>query len=100
MLNFYKIILDTNKYITFEFRNWDNKHPMGVITQTLGDVTQLTSFYEYQLYCKSLYASIQDFTKATLNKLKERSELEFVESIIEKYNPEDYIKVTDIADVL
>ena len=50
----------TNKYITFEFRNWDNKHPIGVITQTLGDVTQLTSFYEYQLYCKSLYASIQN----------------------------------------
>ena len=81
--NFKKICI--NKYITFEFRNWDNKHPFGVITQTIGDVNILPNFYEYQLYCKSLYASIQDFTKKTMRKLKIKSENEFIEEIIEKY---------------
>ena len=75
-----------NKYITFEFRHWDNKHPFGVITQTIGDVTILPNFYEYQLYCKSLYASIQDFTKKTMRKLKTKSENEFIDEIIQNYN--------------
>ena len=78
-----------NKYVVFKYKHWDNKHPMAQLYQVIGDVNILDNFYEYQLYCKSLYASIQDFTKATLNKLKERSDVEFVEGIIKKYNPED-----------
>ena len=74
-----------NKYVTFEFRNWDNKHPLGVITQTIGDVNILPNFYEYQLYCKSLYASIQDFTKKTMKKLKTKSENQFIDEIISNY---------------
>ena len=79
----------TNKYVTFEFRHWNNKHPFGVLTQTLGDVSDLSSFYEYQLYCKSLYASIQDFTKKTMRKLKTKSENEFIEEIIKNYTLSD-----------
>ena len=78
-----------NKYVVFKFKNWDNKHPIAQLEQVLGSVNILDNFYEYQLYCKSLYASIQDFRKVTLQKLKRRSESEFVETIIEKYNPED-----------
>jgi len=78
-----------NKYVVFKFKNWDNKHPIAQLEQVLGSVNILDNFYEYQLYCKSLYASIQDFRKVTLEKLKRRSESEFVETIIEKYNPED-----------
>ena len=50
-----------NKYIVFKYNNWDNKHPQGTIVSVLGDVDILSNFYEYQLYCKSLYASIQEF---------------------------------------
>ena len=50
-----------NKYVVFEFRNWEDKHPRGSLTQTIGDVNILENFYEYQLYCKSLYASIQQY---------------------------------------
>ena len=42
-----------NKYVTFKFENWNNKHPQGSIVQTIGDVEQLSCFYEYQLYSKS-----------------------------------------------
>ena len=75
-----------NKYITFKFRHWNDKHPFGVIMQTIGDVNILPNFYEYQLYCKSLYASIQDFTKKTMRKLKTKSENEFIQEILNKYN--------------
>ena len=78
-----------NKYVVFKYKHWNNKHPMAQLDQVLGDVNVLDNFYEYQLYCKSLYASIQDFTKETLRKLKRRSEEEFVDSIMEKYNSED-----------
>ena len=74
----------SNKYVVFKFKHWDNKHPVAQLDQVIGDVNILDNFYEYQLYCKSLYASIQDFTKTTLNKLKKKSEEQFVETIIEK----------------
>ena len=62
-----------NKYVTFKFIHWDNKHPQGQLHSVIGDVDVLENFYEYQLYCKSLYASIQDFTKAAKKKLHNES---------------------------
>lgn len=75
-----------NQYITFAFLEWtcEEKHPIGVITSTIGPVTILSNFYEYQLYCKSLYASIQDFTNDTMKIIKERTEQEFIEQIFSK----------------
>ena len=63
-----------NKYVVFQFHSWKDKHPIGRIMNTLGDVDKLESFYEYQLYCKSLYASIQKFNAATKKKLREFTE--------------------------
>ena len=73
----------------FEFKNWDSKHPRGSIVQTIGDVNQLDNFYEYQLYCKSLYASIQNFNKATMRILKKKTEIEFIDQIRRNYKVED-----------
>jgi exoribonuclease R len=53
-----------NKYVVFEFDNWDFKHPHGILLNTLGDVNVLENFYEYQLYCKSLNISISEFNKS------------------------------------
>ena len=89
----------TNKYITFEFREWKNKHPLGVITQTLGDISDLPSFYEYQLYCKSLYASIQNFNKQAMRRLKTKSEAEFVDQIIRTYTLQDRRITHDIISI-
>jgi exoribonuclease R len=89
----------TNKYIIFEFREWINKHPLGVITQTLGDVSELPSFYEYQLYCKSLHASIQNFNKNTMRILKTKSEQEFVDQIMSTYILEDRRETHDIITI-
>jgi len=52
-----------NKYVTINFTNWSQKQPYAMISQTIGDVNLLDNFYEYQLYCKSLNYSIQNFQK-------------------------------------
>lgn len=52
-----------NKYIVFKFHHWNDKHPRGLITETIGDVSDLSSYYEYRLYCKHLHLSISSFTK-------------------------------------
>ena len=74
-----------NKYVTFNFESWDNEHPYGSLSNTIGDVDKLENFYEYQLYCKSLNASIQKFTRDTTKVLKEKSEEEFIDLIIKKH---------------
>lgn len=79
-----------NKYIVFNYDNWDGKHPQGTIVSVLGDVDILSNFYEYQLYCKSLYASIQEFNKEVSNKLKRKTAPEFIANMIDKYNLKDH----------
>lgn len=59
-----------NKYITFKIISWQDKHPLGQLTNTIGDVTDSESFYQYQLRCKGLNQSINAFTKETLSSLK------------------------------
>ena len=73
-----------NKYVIFKFKNWDGKHPVATDVNTLGDTDQLDNFYEYQLYCKSLYASIQNITKKAMQKLKVKTSDEYINLIKEK----------------
>jgi len=73
-------------YVTIKFVSWDNKHPTGILTNVIGTVDELTNFYEYQLYCKSLNSSIQGFTRATSTALKLRTQDEYINSILTKYD--------------
>jgi hypothetical protein len=75
-----------NKFITFKFDNWDDKHPSGIITETLGDVDNLEVFYEYQLYCKSIHESITDFTNRTRAILNKKTQDEYIEQIFKNKN--------------
>ena len=78
-----------NKYVLFIVKEWIGKHPIAQLVNTIGGVDNLPNFYEYQLYCKSLYASIQEFTKQTIKTLRQRSEQEFIEEIKSKNKIED-----------
>jgi exoribonuclease R len=79
-----------NLYVTFHFIEWKDKHPHGIITNTIGPVDVLDNFYEYQLYCKSLNTSIQKFTKDTSKVLKNAPHDAFIENISKKFpNIED-----------
>jgi exoribonuclease R len=74
-----------NLYVTFSFADWGDKHPHGLLGNIIGSVDVLDNFYEYQLYCKSLNASIQQFQKATSLALKRNSHDAFIENIKVKY---------------
>lgn len=80
-----------NKYVVFEFDNWEQKHPHGKLTLTIGDVDILENFFEYQLYCKSLNISIAEFNKSVKNVLKLKTH-EQLEDLI--FNNDDY-KIID-----
>jgi exoribonuclease R len=75
-----------NKYVVFRFDNWTDKHPHGIITETIGDVDVLEHFYEYQLYSKSLHISITEFTNKTRSALNKKTTDEFVQQIFQNPN--------------
>ena len=89
-LGFTKV--QTNKYVTFKFDNWNDKHPRGILTETIGSVDNLDSFYEYQLYCKSLHISLSVFNKKTTELLRQKSHDEYIEQIFRNsaFNIEDH----------
>ena len=83
----------TNIYITFQFNTWDGKHPRGLLTNVIGNVDKLNTFYEYQLFCKSLNDSIQIFTHKTRKSLKDKTETQLI-----KYIKDTYSNVEDRRD--
>ncbi len=105
-IGFSKVIL--NKYILFRFNNWDAKHPYGTIVNTIGNVSDLNAFYDYQLYCKDLVKPLKTFTSAA-NQANRRIGKDMYSNLL-KFNIEDrrdrYIisvdpeKSTDLDDAI
>ena len=54
-----------DRFVLFRVGEWTDKHPYGVLTNTLGEVSDLEVFYSYQLHCKNIHYPIQRFTKFT-----------------------------------
>lgn len=75
-----------NLYVTINFDEWENKHPIGKLDNVIGSVDILDIFYEYQLYCKSLNTSIQKFQKDTIKNINKKSHDTIIENIISKYS--------------
>jgi len=74
-----------NLYVTISFETWDDKHPMAKLNNVIGPVDVLDNFYEYQLYCKSLNASIQKFQKDTTKALESKCPEGIIDTIKKKY---------------
>jgi exoribonuclease R len=74
-----------NLYVTFSFIEWTDKHPIGSLMNVIGEVNALYNFYEYQLYCKSLNASIQQFQKQATKAIKQHTDDTFIDSMKLKY---------------
>lgn len=62
-----------NLYVTINFDEWEDKHPRAKLDNVIGPVDILDNFYEYQLYCKSLNASIQKFQKETSKSIESKT---------------------------
>jgi len=78
-------------YVIIRYNNWKEEIPDAEMVSIIGNVKKLSNYYEYQLYCKSLYASIQNFTKKTMLKIKNKCDIEIVNNIMNNpnYNIED-----------
>jgi exoribonuclease R len=74
-----------NLYVTIVFDQWDDKHPRAKLDNVIGPVDVLDNFYEYQLYCKSLNASIQKFQKDTSKALESKCHDGIIDIVKQKY---------------
>jgi exoribonuclease R len=78
--------VNKNKYVIFKFDSWKDKHPQGILVQTLGNVDNIEIFYEYQLYCKSLHHSISKFINKTRENIEKRPAAEHISQIFNNKN--------------
>ncbi len=85
-INFNKSKID--KFVLFVFQKWTDKHPFGILQQTLGDVSDMSAFEEHQMNCKDINHSIQKFSKHTFKIIKKKtSEVkDIIDDIVEKYD--------------
>ena len=74
-----------NLYVTVNYESWNDKHPRAKLDNVIGPVDILDNFYEYQLYCKSLNASIQKFQKDTSKAIESKSHEGIIDTIIKKF---------------
>ena len=74
-----------NLYVTINFDNWEDKHPRAKLDNVIGPVDILDNFYEYQLYCKSLNASIQKFHKDTSKSIESKTHDGIIEMMKSKF---------------
>ena len=74
-----------NQYVTFTFEHWEDKHPRAKLDNVIGPIDMVDNFYEYQLYCKSLNASIQKFQKDAHKALESKTHDTVIETIRTKY---------------
>ena len=74
-----------NKYVLFKFSEWENneKHPHGILTEVLGDVGCLKTYYEYRVYCKNLFIPMREFTQIVSSKTRENLDMGLIKN---KYN--------------
>jgi len=79
-----------NKYVTFNFCEWNGKHPIGKLLSTIGTVDEIYNFFEYQLYCKCLQISINDFTKQVKRVMNKTSYDDIINEITTTYNLKDH----------
>ena len=77
--------LNHNTYIIFTFQEWSQKHPIGQIKQTIGDVNVLVNYFEYQLYCKNLNISLKEFNDTTHEILRNSTNVDYIAEMMSRY---------------
>jgi len=88
-LGFHKSIC--NKYVIFKVLEWTNKHPMGLLVETIGDVDDMAAFCEYQLLSKKLNYPIKHITNIANRFMNENSLDKCIEEsdVLKKFNLKD-----------
>jgi len=88
---------NVNKYVIFRVSEWtaNQKHPLGMIEETIGQVDQLEPFYEYQLYCKCLHISMTEMTLQTRTALNKKTHNEYGQQILKSPDYQIVDKTSD-----
>lgn len=81
-----------NKYVMFSFDHWEDKHPIGILKETFGNVDNFSSFCSYQLWCKNLVYSNAQFQRQVKFCVKHTNEESIFKNIFEKYRLVDKTK--------
>ena len=83
--------LKVNKYITFKFKEWYDKHqhPIGLITNTIGNVDSNEAYTSYQLICHELNSSIKQLNIDTIRALREKPQAAMPLNYKDNYTIED-----------
>ena len=90
-----------NKYVLFRWVSWlkgSDKHPLGQLTEVLGDVDHLESFYEYQLYSKSLHSSIKPMQRALESQISKPYTDASIDAAIESIRSTSAYNIEDRTD--
>jgi len=81
-----------NKYVLFRFDHWLplEKHPYGILVQTIGDVDILPHYFEYRLYVKNVYPTnlVSKCNKKIKDCLKTTPLSTYIQTILN--NPREY----------
>ena len=86
-----------NKYVLFRFDHWLplEKHPYGILVQTIGDVDILPHYYEYRLYAKNVHPTnlVSKCNKKIKDCLKTTPLSSYIQTILN--NPIEYGYIED-----
>jgi len=65
-----------NHYVLFQFDHWtpQEKHPYGLLIETIGKVNDLNAGYEYQLYARNVH-----FSCNPMNKILQKKKMVLIE---------------------
>ena len=63
----------TDKYISFKIKEWIDKHPLGLLTQTFGDLEDTEAYIAYQMTNKEINDSLKNLNAASLRSLREHN---------------------------
>ena len=79
----------THKYVVFTYVNWENKHPIGVLARTIGNVDDLSCLYDYLLNGLELHISNTKFTNFFVKSFKQHSMVQHIQQIRDSYLIQD-----------
>jgi len=80
-----------HKYVLLEFKHWNNKHPLGQLVQTFGNVDNLSCLYDYLLFALDIHSSNQRFTKQFVIDYKNNTRQNHLKEMKNQYNLENRI---------
>jgi exoribonuclease R len=63
-----------NRFVVFRFDRWEDKHPCGILHETLGSVNDFESFCAYQLQCRDLRIAPKEMKRLVVPRFKKQEE--------------------------